>query len=51
MKRALLEYVKDPADRDLDGTQKMVDACFASKDYIEGQTAFMEKRKPVFKGI
>ncbi len=50
VKRALLEYVKDPADRDLDGTQKMVDACFASQDYIEGQTAFMEKRKPVFKG-
>ena len=50
VKRTLLEYVKDPADRDLDGTQKMVDACFASQDYIEGQTAFMEKRKPVFKG-
>ena len=51
VKRALLEYVKDPADRDLEGSQKMVDACFASQDYIEGQTAFMEKRKPVFKGI
>ncbi len=51
VKRALLEYVKDPAERDLDGAQTMVDACFASQDYIEGQTAFMEKRKPVFKGI
>ena len=28
----------------------MVKRCFASKDYIEGRTAFMEKRKPVFTG-
>jgi len=29
---------------------KMVDACFASGDYVEGRTAFMEKRKPAFTG-
>jgi len=27
-----------------------VKECFDSADYKEGRTAFMEKRKPVFKG-
>ena len=44
------EILKDPADRDMDKAEAMVQACFASADYIEGRKAFMEKRKPKFTG-
>jgi len=49
-KRILDEIVKDPADRDLALCQELVEICGSSQDFVEGRTAFMEKRKPVFTG-
>jgi enoyl-CoA hydratase/carnithine racemase len=44
------ELLKDESKRDVAGAEKVVNDCFKSKDYIEGRDAFMQKRKPVFKG-
>lgn len=50
VKLCVNEAVKDPDKRDLAAAQAAVDGCFASADYVEGRTAFMEKRKPAFRG-
>jgi enoyl-CoA hydratase len=44
------EVLKPESERDLAQCAERVQACFASRDYVEGRTAFMEKRKPQFAG-
>ena len=50
LRASIAEAAKDPEERDLNTIEAMVEACFASEDYIEGRRAFMEKRRPQFRG-
>ena len=50
-KVAIREAQREPSARDLDAVERMVEACFRSEDYLEGQAAFAEKRAPRFRGV
>jgi enoyl-CoA hydratase len=44
------EVLKDREERDLTMCEELVRRCFASRDYVEGRQAFLEKRPPRFVG-
>lgn len=49
-KITIAQILKDPADRDMNAIKQIGIDCMDSEDFREGRRAFMEKRKPQFRG-
>jgi enoyl-CoA hydratase len=49
-KITIAQVLKDPAARDMAAIKQISIDCMDSEDFREGRQAFMEKRKPQFKG-
>jgi len=49
-KVTIAQVLKDPDKRDMDAIKQIGIACMDSEDFREGRRAFMEKRKPQFRG-
>ena len=44
------ELTKGEGEPDFELCNQLLRRCFESEDYVEGRRAFMEKRKPEFRG-